>query len=273
METTDKKVKLKTQRPESLEFINLYNQLKGVAFQNNAILSVQLGFKTDSSITEIVKGRQNISTDKLQKFKEIYRSYIDTDNYGNGVLNEPEAMYNRAIKQQTQKFFYSELSGDGDETPFRDLGNGQLNMFVPLIQERAYASYMRGFADPEYLADLPKHSLVVSKQHRGRYVAIIVEGDSMTDGSIDSIPEGSIATGREIQKHLWTSRFHIHRFKDYIIHHKEGIIIKRIIKHDVEAGLITCASLNPDKENYPDFNLNLDDCVEIFNIVNVSLNR
>ena len=177
------------------------------------------------------------------------------------------------VKSQVNGVFLSELVENDDETPFLDLKNGQLIMYVPLIQERAYASYMRGFSDPEYIEEMPRHSLIVSKQHRGRYVAIVVEGDSMTDGTINSIPEGAIATGREIQKQHWRNKFHIHRYQDYIIHHKEGVIIKRIIKHDVENGIISCHSLNPNKEDYPDFDLNLDDCIEIFNIVNVSLTR
>ncbi len=174
------------------------------------------------------------------------------------------------VKSQANGAFLTELVQNEDETPFFDLGNGYLIMYVPLIQQRAYASYMQGFSDPEYLEEMPKHSLMVTKQHRGRYVAVEVEGDSMTDGTMESIPEGATVTGREIQKHHWRSPFHIHRFKDYIIHHADGIIIKRIVKHDVEAGTITCHSLNAD---FSDFELNLNDCKEIFNIVDVSTKR
>ena len=68
--------KIKTIRPETLEFIILYNQLKGKAFNGNAELAEALGFNSPSSITEIVKSRQNIDTEKLKIFKEKYCDFL-----------------------------------------------------------------------------------------------------------------------------------------------------------------------------------------------------
>lgn len=174
------------------------------------------------------------------------------------------------VSEHSNAYTIGQMQHSDGDSPFIDLGNGQYIMIVPLVQEYAYAGYLSGFQDEEYLDDLPKHSFVVNKQHKGHYMAFQVIGDSMSNGTDESITEGSTVTGREIQRHLWNSRFHIHRFKDYVIVHKDGILIKRIIKHDVEAGVITCQSLNPDREWYPDFDLNLDDCKQIFNIVNVT---
>jgi len=175
-----------------------------------------------------------------------------------------------SIMKQSNAYSVGDIQHNESESPFVDLGNGQYIMIVPLVQDYAYAGYLGGYQDEEYIDELPKHSFVVNKQHKGKYMAFQVIGDSMSNGTEESITEGSTVTGREIQRHLWSSRFHIHRFKDYVIVHKEGILIKRIIKHDVEAGLIVCQSLNPDKDAYPDFELNLDDCSQIFNIVNVT---
>jgi len=175
-----------------------------------------------------------------------------------------------SIVKQSNAYSVGDIQHNESESPFVDLGNGQYIMIVPLVQDYAYAGYLGGYQDEEYIDELPKHSFVVNKQHKGKYMAFQVIGDSMSNGTEESITEGSTVTGREIQRHLWSSRFHIHRFKDYVIVHKEGILIKRIIKHDVEAGLIVCQSLNPDKDAYPDFELNLDDCSQIFNIVNVT---
>ncbi|UEG54553.1 S24 family peptidase [Mucilaginibacter daejeonensis] len=68
--------KIKSIRPETLEFIILYNQLKGRAFNGNAELAEALGFNSPSSITEIIKSRQNIDTEKLRIFKETYASFL-----------------------------------------------------------------------------------------------------------------------------------------------------------------------------------------------------
>jgi len=68
--------KIKTIRPETLEFIILYNQLRGRAFSGNAQLAEVLGYNSASSITEIIKSRQNIDPEKLKIFKERFKDFI-----------------------------------------------------------------------------------------------------------------------------------------------------------------------------------------------------
>jgi hypothetical protein len=81
METPANPGKIKTIRPETLEFIILYNQLKGRAFNGNAQLAEVLGFNSASSITEIIKSRQNIDPEKFKLFKEHYSQFIDEPAY------------------------------------------------------------------------------------------------------------------------------------------------------------------------------------------------
>jgi hypothetical protein len=147
-------------------------------------------------------------------------------------------------------------------------------MIVELVPVKAQAGYIEHYSDELYLKDnFDKHSFVVSKMYRGKYRAFIVEGDSMNNGTDESIKEGYIVTGRVIQRHYWKSKFHIHKYQDYVIVHKDGIFTKRITSHDVEKGIITCHSLNPDKDRYPDFELNLDECLQVFNIVSITQPR
>jgi hypothetical protein len=75
-ELSDKPNKIKRIRPETLEFIILYNQLRGRAFKGNTELAAELGFNSASSITEIIKSRQNIDPEKLALFKEKYKEFI-----------------------------------------------------------------------------------------------------------------------------------------------------------------------------------------------------
>ena len=81
MESATKINKIKTVRSETLEFIILYNQLKGKAFSGNAQLAEALGFNSASSITEIIKSRQNIDPEKFRIFKEKYKDFIEGTAY------------------------------------------------------------------------------------------------------------------------------------------------------------------------------------------------
>lgn len=163
---------------------------------------------------------------------------------------------------------------DPQEDQFKEIGPGQYMMMIPKIDEYAYAGYLAGYKDKEFIEDLPRHIVIVTRRHNGNYIALVVRGDSMFDGTSDSIPDGSIATGREIQRQHWVSKFHLHKYRDYIIVHKtDGIIVKRLIDHDTKNGVITCHSLNPDKDKYPDLKLHLDDLEQIFNVVTVSTER
>ncbi|MBK0378606.1 S24 family peptidase [Mucilaginibacter segetis] len=89
MEDAQKPNKIKTVRPETLEFIILYNQLRGIAFANNSVLAEALGFNSASSITEIIKSRQNIDPEKLKIFKEKYREYLGGRKFSDKFADKP----------------------------------------------------------------------------------------------------------------------------------------------------------------------------------------
>ncbi|HEY0245440.1 MAG TPA: S24 family peptidase [Mucilaginibacter sp.] len=97
MEESEKPNKIKRVRPETLEFIILYSQLKGKAFNSNAQLATDLGFNSISSITEIVKSRQNIDPEKLKLFKEKYASFLDGSNITENAENSKMSKINDGI--------------------------------------------------------------------------------------------------------------------------------------------------------------------------------
>ena len=66
------------------------------------------------------------------------------------------------------------------------------------------------------------------------------------------------------KRELWAdSKLHIRKW-DFVIVHKDGILIKRILDHNVEEGTITIHSLNP---IYPDRVINLAEVYQIFNVI------
>jgi len=240
-----------------------------------------------SDITGIPQGtisRFEASKDEIKKvstlkvFEEFFKNVeLDIQSGVKVSHSSNEAADNN--KTVTKKLPQSnaveigEIQDGEDSSPFIDIGGGQYIMVVPLIPIRAQASYVEHYDDERYINEnfTQKHSFAVSRVYRGKYMAFIVDGESMDNGVAgEAIPEGYTVTGREIQQHHWRNKFHIHRYRDYIIVHKDGIFVKQIIKHDTENGIITCHSLNPDKDQYFDFDLNLDECYQIFNVVNVT---
>ncbi len=133
---------------------------------------------------------------------------------------------------------------------------------APLIGQYAQAGYLSGYADPEYLEKQPMY-YAIKKYSGGNYVAFEIRGDSMDDNSRQAICSGDVVLGRELYKDYWLCKLHIPKVF-LIVHKEDGILLKEIIDHDVESGIITCHSYNPDKDRYPDFLLHLKDIQQLF---------
>jgi Predicted transcriptional regulator len=118
-------------------------------------------------------------------------------------------------------------------------------IYVPLVNQYAYAGYMCGYADAEYIETLPRIPFIVDHEAHGNYMAFEVKGDSMDDGTTDSLIEGDRLLCREIKPEFWIEcKLHIRKW-DFVIVHKEGILVKRITEHDVQNRTIKIHSLNP----------------------------
>ncbi|MFR9164923.1 MAG: helix-turn-helix transcriptional regulator [Dysgonomonas sp.] len=138
---------------------------------------------------------------------------------------------------------------------------------VSLIPIRARAGYLAGYGDPEYIKELPTMPVITDKTFHGEYRCFEIDGDSMDNGTIESIKDKDVILGREIKKDLWKYKLHINKWKYFVIIHKDGIMVKQIIDHDIEKCVIICHSLSP---LYPeDFKLNLDDICELYNVIKI----
>jgi phage repressor protein C with HTH and peptisase S24 domain len=139
--------KIKTIRPETLEFIILYSQLKGKAFTGNAQLAEALGFNSPSSITEIVKSRQNIDPEKLRIFKERYKDYIE----GNISVNNKE---NTVIKKAEEGIpMYEIIATASGVEVYNDINDSQPvgRMNFPGIEDCDFALPVWGHSMYPYL--------------------------------------------------------------------------------------------------------------------------
>ncbi len=183
------------------------------------------------------------------------------------IVNEPTVSYplppaNGALIGDLYETEYE------DGTRFRPIGNGRFMMRVHLVTEKAKAGFLAGYADPEYISQLPHLDTIVDFQAKGSYLAFDVAGDSMDDRSIYAIPDQSRVVTRELPQHQWQPRLYNHQWKNWVFVHKtEGILIKQIADQNLEEGWIKYHCLNPNKDLYPDGIIYLKDIEKIYNVI------
>ena len=231
-------------------------------------LSKQSNLVTQQKLTNARNGRNNISTDVVMELCRLYEQV--NPNY---ILTGKGSMLTTGGNVSKD---FTNTSGSGSATVITG-NDAVVNMgaeakpmklehivFAPLVSQYAYAGYLSGYADEEYIEGLPVVPFFADHEAKGNYVAFEVRGDSMDDGTDEGYMEGDRVLGREIPPDLWVrSKLHIRKW-DFIIVHTEGILIKRIIAHDVDKHLITIHSLN---DMYEDKVLDLKDVRKIFNVI------
>lgn len=126
---------------------------------------------------------------------------------------------------------------------------------IELVSEKAKAGYATGFADPEFIKDLPVfHLPFLSRQKK--YRTFQLSGDSMLP-----IPDGSFVTGEFVQD--WNTLITGHGY--IILTIDEGIVFK-IVENLLETEhMLRLFSLNP---IYEPFEVHVNEIKEIWKFVN-----
>lgn len=240
------------------------------------------------SYADVERGKVKVSGEIKRILEKEYSINIDWLETGEGhiykanekgVLHSPkQPNFYKALPQKQPRLEATPVSlhphNDDDETgnaKFVFAPDGTMGMRVPIVPIKAQAGYLLGYADPEYYEDFETVIIPVSQEHKGTYLGFEVKGDSgiTTEPELmeNNIYPGWRAIGKDLPKSKWKYKLHIHKYDRWIIVHKtEGILIKSIINHDVEQGIITIHSLNPE---YKDEDLNLEDIEQIFNVVQI----
>lgn len=204
--------------------------------------------KSNSYVNNIVS---SISTDVISVIKENYPELnIDWLITGEGemLLEHPEEKIESNLNDEAKL-----------------ITNPNIKM-IPLVSQYAQAGYLSGFADAEYMETLPRIPVFVDHEPHGNYMAFEVLGDSMDDDSKRSLAPHDILICREVNRDYWRYKLHIKQWYFVIVHKTKGILVKKIIEHDVDHAIITLHSLN---RTYTDFQLSLNDVAQIFNVVQV----
>lgn len=241
-------------------------------------LAVSLGYKRSDRVYHVIRERNGISDSLARDINSIY-PYTSFQWLKTGVgdmlvsttpTEKTEEVFNTDEYRLLQRKFnallddYKELKKEA--VPL----NPNAVLYVPLVNQYAYAGYLNGYQNETYMNTLPTIPFIADHEGHGNYIAFEVKGDSMNDGTEESYLEGDRLLCREVQPHLWVnSRLHIKKW-DFVIVHEEGIIVKRITDHDVENHTITVHSLN---EMYPDRVIDLSEVKQIFNVIEMQRPR
>jgi transcriptional regulator with XRE-family HTH domain len=172
-------------------------------------------------------------------------------------------------KEKILKQMYNEAFNNSVPEAYFNTNNGV--KLVPLISIRAKAGFLSGWGDQEYIEELPKIPWEVDREYKGNYVSFEVEGDSMNNSNpSEAILDRDILLCREVQKHHWQNKIHINSW-DFVIAHRDlGVVVKRIIDHNLKTAKLTLHSLN---ELYEDYTVSLDEVIALFNVVAVKRSR
>jgi len=179
-------------------------------------------------------GYFNMSIDTLLK--------IDMTRLSESQLGELERGYDAYVKGSNLRVLTTTVNSDNRDN-------------IELVTEKAKAGYTTGYADPEYIGELPVFRLPFLSDKR-KYRTFQLKGDSMLP-----IPDGSWVTGEFLQD--WMD---IISGKAYIVFTlNDGIVFKIIENNLAKNGKLVLYSLNPIYEPYE---VHINDVKEIWKFIN-----
>lgn len=200
--------------------------------------------------------RVSISPDKLEKIANIYKDLNITwllTGEGEMIKMEGRSLEeNFSVQESVSKYQSNEL--------IEKTYNGSTP--VRVVTTKARAGWSDAYYSEEYLADMPLITIETDENYKGEYLAFEVDGDSMEP---EYFP-GDIVICRMVKRDLWQYKLHYDQYDFVIAHSIRGIMLKEIVNHDTETGMITCHSINPD---HADFTINLREVAYLYNVVEV----
>ncbi len=120
---------------------------------------------------------------------------------------------------------------------------------IELVPVKAAAGYLNGYADPEFVRDLPKFAIPTLRG--GTFRAFEIQGDSM-----HPMESGSIIIGKYIDD--WAN---IKDGKTYVlVSQSEGLVYKRVYRK-LDKGILVLKSDNP---SYDPYEIVFEDVMEIW---------
>ncbi len=182
------------------------------------------------------EGRADPRLNNLLKMSEAFGVSVDTLISKEVHKLDDEELYENA----ESKLKVLSITVDADE-----------NENIELIPQKASAGYLNGYADPQFIQDLPKFRLPMLPAN-ATYRAFEISGDSM----LPLLP-GTIIIGEYI-----ASPSDIKNGKTYVLMTKdEGIVYKRVFNYVDDKGKLFLVS---DNKTYSPYEVKADKVLEIW---------
>ena len=179
-------------------------------------------------------GYFNMSIDTLLK--------IDMSKLSESQLGELERGYDAYIRGSNLRVLTTTINKNNTEN-------------IELVPEKAKAGYTTGYADPEYIGELPVFRLPFLSDKR-KYRTFQLKGDSMLP-----IPDGSWVTGEFLQD--WMN---IISGNAYIVFTLDDGIVFKVVENNIKTeGKLILYSLNT---LYEPYEVHINEVKEIWKFVN-----
>ena len=210
-----------------------------VAFALNLKRSTLSGYENDVAQPGIeilisFSGYFSISLDTILK--------VDIPGLSESQLGELERGYDAYVKGSNLRVLTTTVNSENREN-------------IELVPEKAKAGYTTGYADTEYIGELPVFNLPFLSDEK-KYRTFQLKGDSMLP-----IPDGSWVTGEFLQD--WMD---IISGKAYVVFTLDDGIVFKILENNLRKdGKLVLYSLNP---IYDPYEVHVNEVKEIWKFVN-----
>ena len=213
-------------------------------------LTEELGLSTRTPFYRIKSGgnfSKNLAKKITDRYKEINYEYL-TKGIGTLVDDEPDMVF---------------INTNGNV--FTEKKDGSFDVRVKYLPFSKYDFYLESLKNNTLQYQWDDVTFCVDQFGKGNYLGFKTNSNSMNGGMLYDTPSGASLLGRELGRHHWEDGF---RSCDsgWIILTEKNIFHKDITHFNKEKKTITCSSRN-DSPEYVDFELQLDDILQIFKVI------
>ena len=184
--------------------------------------------------------------EELMKFADYFRISMDTlvrvdlTSLSESQLSQLEDGFDVYVKGSRLRILATTVDPENREN-------------IELVGEKAKAGYKRGYADPEYIRELPVFQLPFLSSER-KYRTFQISGDSMKP-----IPDGAYVTGEFVEN--WE---HLKNGDPCIILTRDEGLVFKLIEKDFRRRRFVLHSLNREYQSFP---VEVEEVAEIWKFI------